>query len=311
MNDIDFRLLQAAITVAEELNMSRAAERLGITQPALTKRIHDLEQRLGVVLFERTNRGVELTDHCRAFVEDARLALIHLARAVQRVKASAESAENVLHIGRSPYIDPFIIITLASLHLALYPKLRIELSGNFSAELSRQVLAKELDMALIAKSTESPLLSYLRIETSPFFVLFRESDIDLARREFVTLADLNRRPWALFGSHVHAYLHDQILLKSKERSISSSNVRSIQTAEEAAQLVGRFGGIAFLTQTGAWRSMEQGLTIRPLIDDTLQVETVLITRADDESRLLSEFVRSAMKRLGKSSPAQRPLALVT
>lgn len=44
---IDIRLLQGAITVAEELNLSRAAERLGITQPALTKRIHELEQRLG------------------------------------------------------------------------------------------------------------------------------------------------------------------------------------------------------------------------------------------------------------------------
>ena len=69
MSDVDFRLLQGAITLAEELNMSRAAERLGITQPALTKRMHELEDRLGLPLFERTNRGVELTEHCRAFIE--------------------------------------------------------------------------------------------------------------------------------------------------------------------------------------------------------------------------------------------------
>ena len=119
MSDIDFRLLQGAIAVAEELNMSRAAERLGITQPALTKRMHDLEQRLGVALFNRTNRGVELTDHCRAFIEDARLAVLHLERAVQRAKASATEVEDVLYVGRSPYINPYFVTVLNSARLAL------------------------------------------------------------------------------------------------------------------------------------------------------------------------------------------------
>ncbi len=59
MNGIDIRLLQAAIAVAEELSFSRAAARLHVTQPALSKQIHDLEGHLGVPLFTRDNRGVE------------------------------------------------------------------------------------------------------------------------------------------------------------------------------------------------------------------------------------------------------------
>lgn len=124
-----------------------------------------------MILFERTNRGVELTDHCRAFIEDARLAIVHLERAVQSARSSAEGAKDILHLGRSPYTDPYVITTWASTRLSLCPKLRIEVSSNFSAELSRQVLAKELDMALITKGTESPLLNYLKIKASPFFVL--------------------------------------------------------------------------------------------------------------------------------------------
>lgn len=301
--------MQGAIAVAEELNLSRAATRLGITQPALTKRIHELEERLGVVLFERTNRGVELTDYCRAFIHDARLAIIHIERAVQSARTSAENAEDILRIGRSPYTDPYVITALTSTRLSLYPKLRIEVSGNFSAELSRQVLAQELDMALIAKGTESPLLNYLRIRSSPFFILFRESDEQLAALRYLTLADLDLRPWALFGRHVHPFLHDQILLLAKARSVHPASTRSVQTAEEAAQLVFQFGGVAFLTQTGAWRSIEHGLIIRPLIESTLEIATVLITRADDKSRLLSEFIRSAMKKLVKLSASQRSFEL--
>lgn len=307
MTDIDFRLIQGAITVAEELNMSRAAEVLGITQPALTKRMHDLEGRLGVALFNRTNRGVELTDPCRAFVEDARLALVYLERAVRRAKASADDVEDVLHMGRSPYINPYYVTILTSLRLALYPKLQVELSGHFSSELSKQVMARQLDLALIVQGTQSPLLNYLQIDTKPLFVLFRQAETQLANRVSLTLADLDRQPWALFGRHVHAYLHDKLLQTAKLNGVNPSTTRNIQTAEEGAQLVSQFGGVAFLTPTGAWRAMEPGLTIRPLQENSLSVRTVIVTRANDESRLLSEFVRSAMRRFLGKAASQQPL----
>ena len=223
MNDIDFRLLQGAVTVAEELNMSRAAARLGITQPALTKRMHELEERLGIVLFERTNRGVELTDHCRVFIEDARRALLHLNRAVQRAKASANEAEDILHLGRSPYIDPYLITILTSTRLALYPKLKVELSGNFSAELSRQVVAHELDLAVVVKGSESSFLNYLLLDTSPLYVLFRQENAQLAEMEAFTLPDLNGQSWAIFGQHVHPFLHDQLLIRAKKCGVSSQH----------------------------------------------------------------------------------------
>ena len=309
MIDIDVRLLQAALAVAEELNLSRAAHRLGITQPALTKRIHELEHRLGVLLFERTNRGVVLTDHCRAFIEDARLAVLHLERAIQQARASGRGAEAVLHLGRSPYIDPYIVNVVSSNRLPLYPTLRIETSSNFSAELSRQVLARELDLALITEGTRSPLLNYLIVDTASFFVLFRDNEV-LRYSEALGLTDLDERPWVLFGKHVHPVMHDKVLLVAKARNIRPADIRGVQTAEEAAQLVSQNGGVALLTPTGAWRAMEPGLTIRPLQEPELRLRTVLITRANDESRLISEFVRSSMRRFERLTQRQLSFQLV-
>jgi DNA-binding MarR family transcriptional regulator len=72
----EIRLMQAAIALAEELNFSRAAERLNLTQPALSKQIIELEGMLGFRLFERNHQNVELTDAGRAFVEEARDAVL-------------------------------------------------------------------------------------------------------------------------------------------------------------------------------------------------------------------------------------------
>jgi DNA-binding transcriptional LysR family regulator len=74
----EIRLLQAAIALAEDLNFSRAAERLHLTQPALSKQIFELEAQLGFQLFERNHQIVDLTAAGRAFVEEAREAVLRI-----------------------------------------------------------------------------------------------------------------------------------------------------------------------------------------------------------------------------------------
>ena len=74
----DIRLMEAAIALAEELNFSRAAQKLHVTQPALTKRIAELEDRLGIPLFTRDHQTVDVNDSGQAFVEEARLSRLSL-----------------------------------------------------------------------------------------------------------------------------------------------------------------------------------------------------------------------------------------
>jgi DNA-binding transcriptional LysR family regulator len=135
----EMRLLQAAIAVAEMLNFSRAADRLRVTQPALSKQICELESQLGFRLFERNHQFVELTDAGRAFVQEAREAIVHAERAVVLAKAAFNGAEEVLSIGKSSHTDPFLITTLLSIRLPLFPGMRISLASNFSNELAHQV----------------------------------------------------------------------------------------------------------------------------------------------------------------------------
>ena len=160
MSQIDFRLLQSAIVLADELNFSRAASRLHLTQPGLTKQIQDLESQLGVILFVRSSQGVELTEPGRVFIEHAKLAVFHLERAVHLTRASAKGAEVVVNFGSSPYIDPYIVSTILSVRLPLFPTMRVHAHSHFSQELTRQVSSEELDMAIIATGEEDARLNF-------------------------------------------------------------------------------------------------------------------------------------------------------
>jgi DNA-binding transcriptional LysR family regulator len=99
---VEIRHLLAVIALAEELNFRRAADRLHITQPALSKQITDLEAEHQFHLFTRDKRRiVELTDAGRLFVQEARSALSHTERAVHLARAAHNGSDTILTIGRS------------------------------------------------------------------------------------------------------------------------------------------------------------------------------------------------------------------
>jgi DNA-binding transcriptional LysR family regulator len=95
--------------LAEALQFSRVARKVGISQPMLTKNIQDLETLLGGPLFARDRKHVQLTEAGRAYVEQARLSLLYSERAVQAARAVMREVDVPLYIGRSPYLGPFLI----------------------------------------------------------------------------------------------------------------------------------------------------------------------------------------------------------
>jgi 5-methylcytosine-specific restriction enzyme subunit McrC len=146
---VEVRHLQAVLVLAEELNFTRAAERLHITQSALSKRIIEIEKHHGFHLFTRKNkRNVELSEVGRIFLEEARSALLHIDRAVQLGRAAREDSETILTVGHSPDADQAWVSAVLAIRLPLYPKLRIQLISEFSRELIRSVMADRFMVAL-------------------------------------------------------------------------------------------------------------------------------------------------------------------
>ena len=99
---MELRHLRYFVAVAEMENVSRAALKLHVSQPALSRQIRDLEDAIGFSLFERTAKSVRLTDAGRAFLDNARALLQNADDAVTKARAVASAEPTELHVGYSP-----------------------------------------------------------------------------------------------------------------------------------------------------------------------------------------------------------------
>lgn len=305
----EIRLLQAAITLAEELHFSRAAERLHIDQSTLSKRILELESDLGFRLFERNHQIVEITEPGRKFVEEAREALLHVERAVLSARAAFRGADDVLNIGKSAYTDPYLVSLILSIRLPLFPRLKIKLWSNYSHELARELMAGDLDIALTTGIPENSKLSFLKLAESPFYVAMSSGD-PLATLRQLRLSDMQSRTWVLFTPHVGPYLYKMIEREASAAGVSASDLHHFSSPEEAVPLVLEHEGLAFLNRTSAWRIARDGITMRPLAEDNLRVVTSLAVRSETKSRLVGEFVKATARKLGSlQKPVQQRLSL--
>jgi DNA-binding transcriptional LysR family regulator len=231
-------------------------------------------------------------------VEDARSAVLYAERAIADARAALHGADEVLHIGRSAFADPYLVTALQSIQLPLFPSLKVKLSSNFSHELARMVAAGTLDMALVISIPDTQVLSLLSIAEEPGYIALPKSDA-IAGRDELNLEDLRAHEWILPERHINPYISDMIQTAASEKKIAPSDTHTFTTAEEASALVMAHKGAAFLTREAAWRISCDEIAIRPLIEEGLKLVTKLATRANEQGRLTSEFIRAAGRRLVK------------
>jgi DNA-binding transcriptional LysR family regulator len=191
MNDLEVRQLRYFVAVAEELHFGRAAGRLGMAQPPLSRTIRDLERQLGVTLFERTTRQVRLTGAGEVLLRDARTALEAVTAAAHRAR-HAGSASPRLRIALKADIDggllPQILDAYSADPAALPPELVL---GGFGEQ--PQALRDGLaDVALVLRPVDERGLDSEPLLTEPVLVALAATD-PLAARTELCLADLSGR----------------------------------------------------------------------------------------------------------------------
>jgi DNA-binding transcriptional LysR family regulator len=305
----EMRLLYSAVVLAEELNFTRAAKRLGIDQTTLTHRMSDLEAHLGFQLFERNHQVVELTAKGAQFIAGLRKGVTHIEDAMSLVTKAARDADEVLNIGRTAYTDPWLPSIVESIRLPLYPATRIRWWSHNSPDLAREVMEGRLDLALMTGIPETPKLTCLKVAEHPFYIAMSSRDPLAARRD-LRLSDLDSRVWVLFAKHVSPYLYEAILREASKLGIGHAELHHVTSVDEAVPLILQHDGLAFLNRSGAWRIAIDGITMRPLAEPELMLVTKLATRANSNSRLVRDFVKATARKLDiLRKPAQPQLGV--
>ncbi len=307
--NLEVRHLHAVVVLAEELNFTKAAHRLHITQSALSKQITEVEEQHRFHLFTRNNkRHVELTEVGRIFVEEARSALRHIERAIQLGRAAREGRDNILTVGHSPDADQAWVSALLAIRLPLYPNVRIQLISEFSSELVRSVMAGELDLAMVTAPLENSQITAAAFARAPLYAVLPQTHA-AAQKEHIVLQDLANDEWILLARRVHPGIHGAIMDAARREGIAPKHAHDIITAQQAVHLVSEHVGVAILTKPTALGVRAEGVVVKPLSDTSLCFQTFVIMRTDDDSRLTNEFARSFLRKYAPQSLPPKQMEL--
>ncbi|MDO5082885.1 LysR substrate-binding domain-containing protein [Arachnia propionica] len=198
---MELQQMRYAIAVAEERSFTKAAERCFVVQSALSHQIKALERELGVQLFARTSRRVELTPAGEAFVAAAREALQATERAMVDAAAAEGEVRGTLTLGVIPTVTAVDVPHVLAAFHAAHPAVRVRLRGGGSEQFISDIRAGQLDVAFLGLAESTPPQGVAFHELShEALVAALPANHHLARRKRVKLEELADETFVDFPS---------------------------------------------------------------------------------------------------------------
>lgn len=187
---MNLRDLKYIIAVAETHHFGKAAERCFVSQPTLSGQIKKLEEELGVIIFERTNRSVEITPVGQSILEHARLMMEQADVIQQLAQAHQDPLAGPLRIGIIPTLSPYLIPLILMPLKKQYPQMKLVLSEEMTDVLLERLRNHEIDAALLATEVTEQDLETRSLFDEPFWLAF-PSKHAFYNKEKITRADLD------------------------------------------------------------------------------------------------------------------------
>lgn len=299
---MELRHLRYFLVAAEEENFNRAAERLRIAQPALSRRIHDLEQELGVPLFERRQKRVRLTSIGRAYYEDVRRIVLDLDRAGARSRRMARGEAGTLSLGVNHTVLRIGIVSSAvQAFYANHPDVELRLDPLKRPHLVDAVLEGHVDAAfLFTRPPDSPLLEHIEISRDEFVLALPKAH-PLAARKEVRLADLSGEDFLWLKRENAPTIYDQLVAACAAGSLAPRIVQHITSESTRLHLVSAGMGVTFVTSSFRDYAPDTVMT-RTVADFNVPLHLDLAWRRDNRSLLLDHFIDIMKSRVAAGTP---------
>jgi len=228
---MDFRQLRYLLAVAEELNFTRAARRVGIAQPPLSAQIRALEGELGAALFIRDKRHVALTPAGAAMVRHARHILQQAARAAEEVRAIREGRQGTIAIG-AVYATIYGLIPQALRRLARsHPGLTVRVEEMTVAQQVQALKDEAIDLGVLRGSITDPELEARAIQDEPFIVALPADD-PLAAEESIDAEALAAQPFIVVSQRLgsdYATRIGDVFLHTRQTPRIAQEVKDMHT----------------------------------------------------------------------------------
>ena len=226
---LEVRHLRYFLAVAEAGSFSRAADRLGISQPSVSQQMRDLEAGLRVSLFQRRGRRILLTPRGLIFQEHARAILHQLENFLQELNSESGQLRGALHIGVVPILNVPLVPHLMGLFAANHPGINVIVEEISSTEIETALEEGRMDVGLGFVTRHSPNLRYERLCKDEFALIVSETH-PWSKRRVIPFSELHQqRLLQLPDSFVMRRMTDEICRNHQVRPRTVAEINAIET----------------------------------------------------------------------------------
>lgn len=285
----ELRHIRAFFAVAEELQYRSAAERLHMTQSALTRTIQALEEAVGVELFARTTRSVQLTEAGRVFLFECKLAVNHIEKAALLAQATAGGNAGYLRIAYMDFAINGALPSLIEQFLRNNPGIKVELFHIPSSKQKEAILESRIDIGFLIGPFESPNVNYLSLAKEKMVVLL-PSQHPLVEKECIAMQDLAHEKFILGSKDAWEAFRTYFFSLCHLAGFSPSIAQEASTSDGIFGLVASNIGVSIYSSS-AENIHRKGLVIRPLSDPGAELETLVCWRKDIVSPAVDKFMQ--------------------
>lgn len=259
---IDLFQMKCFGAVAEELHFGRAAARLFMTQPPLSRQIQLLEQALGVQLLERSSRSVRLTAAGKVFHEDSRAVLALAGRAVETARRTASGEAGRIVLGYTAVASYALIPDLITALQARFPGIDIVLREMVSSEQHAALAAHGMDLGFLRPVLSEQAFGYVLASREPMLLALPASH-PLAAKPRITLRNMASQPFIMYAPVEGSYFHQKIAALFAATGVSPHFVQQIAQTHTILALVKAGVGMAIVPASAQSLRMEH-IVYRPL-----------------------------------------------
>jgi DNA-binding transcriptional LysR family regulator len=307
-DSLEFRLLKYIVAVAETSNFTRAAERLFLAQPSLSKQIRDLEDEIKFPIFDRSRDGVRITpagEMVLAYAREtlrAREELVTIARAVHLGEVPP------LRLGFSSFVNAHLLQSFRDRYESMFPGCEIRLAGGDPMQVLQRINQRSLDCAILPMPIDNDTYHVQQISQSPLVVCLR-SDDPLTSETQLDIQDIAHKIKIFRDPELQPAAHSRLVEMFEEVGIPMRLACSASTPADIQWMVKAGYGLTLIDQIS---SLDSGLTTRPIAGVNWTADTAFVhhNRADHIAlpfieRSLSQHWRNG-KRKKLSSEGVRP-----
>jgi DNA-binding transcriptional LysR family regulator len=296
--DVHLRNLRYFAAVAEELHFSRAAERLRVSQPALSKQIRQLERELRFPLLRRDRRRVELTGAGEVLLPAARQLLADWEAALAAASQRASEEAKVLQVGFQTSVGGGLYQDIASRFAELRPEWRLALRAHLWSDPTGGLLDRGSDVAFVwLPAGAEGEIQVLPLRSERKYVALPAGH-RLARRRAVQMTDLLEEPFVALPPEAGA-LRDHWLALEDRGGHPVRIGAEASSADEAFEAVATGHGVVLLAEGNVSVYARPGIVCRPMIG-VQPSQLAIAWRRDDHRAAVREFVRAAAEAAAKN-----------